>query len=451
MTAKVFARILIALGLFVGVFAGVVAAQSYIQKKSAGDVMAGYGLPVIESPQDHFHKDRVALLLMGIDYSYDAKDQETSADARADTIKAVAIDLPTAANPSGSVSMLSVPRDTDVVLPSGRENKINAAYGGFGFNTAMAAHAQERVVAKFLGIPRFDRYLTLRINATKELVDAIGGIDVIPDETMNYDDSWGHLHIHFIGGKKYHMNGEQAVSYARFRHDACSDPCRIKRQDQVIKITVAKLRNDRLNDLVHVNALIDVVRRNVYTDLSQREILSLAWAFQHIDLKRIDTEQVPYVSDKDLACCGNVLVADDVRKATFVKKMFLAPLLPVAPPSAQALAAVKPSQIHIAVQNGSGLSGYGVKVAATLRKAGFVVDSIGNAPTFAYESTEIHVVGGATPLVGERVRSALALPTATVAPDTSASPDAGLAGATLANVVTVIVGRDIARSAAQTP
>ena len=48
------------------------------------------------------------------------------------------------------------------------------------------------------------------------------------------------------------MNGEQAVSYSRFRHDACSDPCRIKRQQQVVRIMIAKLKNDKFNDLLRV-------------------------------------------------------------------------------------------------------------------------------------------------------------------------------------------------------
>jgi len=448
MPKNVFARIVVVLGLALGVFVGAVTTQAYVQHRSASDVMAGYGLPIIESPQEHFHKDRLALLLMGIDYSYDAKDQETSQNARADTIKAVALNLPTQQNPSGSIAMLSIPRDMAVVLANGREDKINAAYGGFGLNTAMAAHAQERTVAKFLGLAGFDRYLTLRINATKELIDAIGGIDVTPDETMNYDDSWGHLHIHFIGGKKYHMSGEQAVSYARFRHDACSDPCRIKRQDQVIKLAVAKLRNDKFNDLLHINALIDVVRRNVYTDLSQREILSLAWAFQHVDLKKLDTQQVPFVADKNLACCGNVLVADDVRKAAFVKKLFLTPLRPAVASNAQAVAAVVPATIHVAVMNGSGVRGYGARVAATLRKQGFVVDRIANASTFAYDATEIHLSGKVTPLEAERVRSALALETATISPTPLAGASAALPASTsaLADVVTVIVGRDAAQA-----
>jgi LCP family protein required for cell wall assembly len=433
---RLWAQLLIVAALLVGLFTGIVATQSLVQRRAPSDVMAGYGFRVVPSPESIFHKNRVAILLLGIDYDYDNKDQEMSANSRADTIKAVALNLPGPGLPNGSVSLLSVPRDTDVMMPNGHENKINAAYGGFNGNTRMAAHNQERVVATFLGLPGFDRYLTLRINATKELVDAIGGIDVVPDETMNYDDSWGHLHIHFIGGKKYHMNGEQAVSYSRFRHDACSDPCRIKRQDQVIKLAVTKLKNEKFNDLLHINALIDVVRRNVYTDLSAQEMLSLAWAFQHIDASKIDTQQVPYVADKDLACCGSVLIADDAVKNTLVKKMFLDSSLPGAPIDARAVAAIDPSKIEVDVENGTGIRGQGAKLADALRKVGFKVSGVSNANSFGYDATEIRVHSAATPLAGERVRTALALKTAKVQPD----PSAG--GVAAASDVTVIVGRD---------
>ena len=407
--------------------------QSIVQRTSLPTTIAGDFIP---SPQSLFHKDRIAILLLGIDYDYDKNDQEYSTNARTDTIKAVALNAPTAANPNGSISILSIPRDTDVVLPSGREDKINAAYSGHDGNTAAASHATQKVVANFLGVPGFDRYLTLRINATKELVDAIGGIDVIPDETMNYDDSWGHLHIHFVGGKKYHMNGEQAVSYARFRHDACSDPCRIKRQDQVIKLAIAKLKNDKFNDLTHIDKLIDVVRHNVYTDLSQQEMFSLAWAFQHVDPARLETKQVPFVADKDLACCGNVLIADDAAKSALVKRMFLT--APAATAVDPAVAAISPATIHVQVQNGSGIRGIGAKLATALGKAGFVVDGVANAPSFTYDATEVHVGSAAAPNAGQRVLMALALPTATLAPQPEASPTAP------AGDVTVIVGRDYA-------
>ncbi len=430
-----FGKLLIFLGLIVGIGAGAVAMQSVVQHRTPSDVIrSDVHIPFIATPQDVFHKDRVAILLLGLDYNYNTKDEEVSSNARTDTIKAVALNLPTSENPTGNVSILSVPRDMAAIMPDGSENKINAGYVGFNGNSAMAAHNSEKVIGRFLGLPGFDRYVTLRIDATKSVIDAIGGIDVVPDETMNYDDNWGHLHIHFIGGKKYHMNGEDAVSYSRFRHDACSDPCRIKRQDQVIRLTVAKLKNDKFNDLLHVTQLIDVIRKNVYTDLSQNEMLSLAWAFQHIDIAKIDTQQVPYVGDKELACCGDVIVADDTAKAALVKKMFLDPVLPSVPPDARAVAAVNPGTIHVEVENGSGVAGEGAALAGLLRKQGFVVQSVENASRFGYDATEIHVHSVGTPLAGERVRTALALATATVQPDAQPST----------SDVTVIVGRDYA-------
>ncbi len=428
-------RALVVVVLLVAMFAGAVVTQALVERRTPTQVFSGYFIP---APQSYFNKDRVALLMLGIDYNYDSKDQEFSTNARSDTIKAVALDLPTTANPSGAISILSIPRDTDFTW-KGHEDKINSVYSGYRDNAA-ASRASEAAVANFLGIGGFDRYLTLRINATKELIDAIGGIDVVPDETMNYDDSWGHLHIHFIGGKKYHMNGEQAVSYSRFRHDACSDPCRIKRQDQVLKLAIARLKNDRFNDLVHINALIDVVRRNVYTDLRPPEMLSLAWAFQHVDPAKIVTQQVPFTTDKALACCGDVLVADDVAKAKLVRQAFLSPLLPDSPsPDARLVQQVEPSKVHVVVQNGSGISGQGARVAEALRKAGFVIDAIANADSFTHDATEIRVHSTESPLAGERVRSALAIKTATVhaqAATPSAAPELG--------DVTVVVGRDYA-------
>lgn len=417
--------------LLVGLAIGVVATQALLQRRSPTDVVAGM---FIEQPQAHFLKDRINVLLLGIDYNYDEKDQEYSANARSDTIMAVSLNFPTNGNSKPSIGLLSIPRDMDYVFPNGHEDKINSAYA-LGKTPADGAHRAERAVADFLGIYGFDRYVALRINATKSLIDAIGGIDVVPDETMDYDDHWGHLSIHFVGGKRYHMNGNQAVSYSRFRHDACGDPCRIKRQQQIIRITLAKLRNDRFNDFVHMNQLVNVIEHNVYTDITPREALSLAVAFQHIDLAQVKTQQVPYVSDKDLACCGNVIIADDAAKNALVSKLFLQPIGSPAPVDARAVAAIPASRIHVDVQNGSGFVGAAAKVADLLKRHGFVVGSVGDASSYDYNATEIHV-HSTMPLAGERVKGALPMKSAVVEADATTS------GAPVQSDVTVIVGRD---------
>jgi LCP family protein required for cell wall assembly len=394
----------------------------------------------VPTPQVVFGRDRIYVLLLGIDYNYDSKDQEYSTQARSDTIMAAGLDFPTK-----TVKIVSIPRDMDAPI-HGRDEKINGAFASGGEPNADA------VIGAWLGLPKtdrntyFERYIVLKINATKELVDAIGGINVPVAEQMDYDDSWGHLHIHFKPGMT-HMNGEQAVSYSRFRHDACSDPCRIKRQQQVLEITVAKLKADKFNDLAHIGALVGVINRNVTTNLTDAEKKSLAWYYRDINLADLKADQIKYADTKQTDA-GEVLVADEKQKAAEIAVLTGAYVRETPPPSPGPVAAVPPSQVHIAVQNGSGESGLGVKMADRLRRRGFVVDSVANADAFTYETTVIHE-HSKTLGVGQLVRDKLALKTAAVTPQPSPSPS--VSAAPEPTDVTVIVGRDFSAALAAQP
>ncbi len=392
----------------------------------------------IPAPDSVFGKERIYVLLMGLDYDYSTNDEPTSKDSRTDKIEAFALDFP-----SKVIKSVAVPRDMDAIV-AGHEDKINDAYHYGG------APNSEAIVGSFLGMPQndrgtyFDRYVTLRINASKEVIDAIGGLDVPVTETLNYDDTWGHLHIHFKPGL-YHMNGDEAVSYARFRHDACSDPCRIKRQQQIEHLTIEKLKNDKFNDLAHIAQLIDVVRRNVDTNFTADEMKSLGWYFRDLNMADVHSTQIPYVDDKETDCCGDVLIPDTDARSKIVAD-FTGPFVAVTPPpSADALAAVKPSDVRVDVRNGSGVPGLGARMADLLRRDGYVINSVGNADSFDYDTTQIRATPK-TPLAGERIRSDLRLSAALVTPVPLATPAAGTGSATPAPVpdVTIVVGRDYA-------
>ncbi|GAC1546769.1 MAG: hypothetical protein NVS2B17_30360 [Candidatus Velthaea sp.] len=435
---RIFPYAFLAVMIVFSAVCGLVALRMVQTKQSFVNSAVGYFVP---APQTVFGKDRIYLALLGLDYSYDEKDQEYSKDSRTDKISVFGLDFPTHA-----VKEIGVPRDMDVML-NGHENKINAAYAMGGVKKT------DQVVGEFLGLPKnehgsyFDRYLILRINATKEFIDAIGGIDVPVEKEMNYDDTWGHLHIHFHPGLQ-HMNGEQAVSYARFRHDECGDPCRVKRQQKVVKIAVQKLKSDKFNDLTHIAQLIGVINRNVTTNLTDDEKRSLAWHFKDLNLADFKADQVAFTTDKDTPYGGNVLVADEKQKAKLVAELTGPYANEPPPPVARNVAAILPASIHIAVQNGSGQSGLGSKMADTLRKRGFIVDSIANADAFTYDTTLIREhskVAG----VGERVRVDLALKSAALTPAPASS---ATAPATPDRTdVTVIVGRDFAEALATQP
>ena len=403
----------------------VIAHRMVTRGESLADAVVGQ-IANVASPQDVFHKDRIYVMLLGIDYDYDTKDQPFSKHSRSDTIMVAGLDFA-----SKSTRLISVLRDTDATI-NGHETKINAAYAQGGTKLA------DSTIGEFLGMPQlpdgthFDRYVVVRVNALKDFINAIGGIDVPVTQAMDYDDSWGHLHIHFKPGM-VHMDGEQAQGYVRFRHDACSDPCRTKRQQQVIRITVAKLSHEKLNDIAHVAQLIDVLRRDVDTNMSLDELKSLAWSFKDAQPGQLaKAATIGYVGTRQTAD-GETVIPDDQQKAELVADL-LGPYAVETAPPASAVAAVAPAKVHVVVQNGSGVPGAATSLAGTLKSRGYIVDAIGDADSFGYDTTEIRAMAMEA---GARVRQ-----------------DIGIAGAALAkpaaNVkaradeVDVIVGKDYA-------
>lgn len=388
----------------------------------------------VPSPQEVFHRNNVLILVEGLDYDWNAKDEEYSSQSRSDVIMAVNVDFAT-----HQVYELSVPRDMKATMPSGEVAKINQAQSDGGEPEAA------RVISQWLGIPGFDRYVILRINTTKDLINAIGGVDLDPMNSVaimhegpngpiNYDDNWGHLHIHFKPGVQ-HMDGSQAVAYARFRHDWCGDPCRIKRQQQVIHAFVAKLKNDKVNTLLHAGQLIDVFNRDVQTDLTREEELSLAFAFAGTAPSDIHTAQVPYVADEVLPYAGDVIIPNEAAKAHLVRTMLLDPPVPLPSPDPAAIAAVVPSNVRVAVENGTSVPGLAARVAGELRKRGFTITSVSNGSR-AVSRTHIRAHG--SPYAAYRVREALgeraAAASITDEPLASPAPDD----------VSVVVGTDLA-------
>ncbi len=354
----------------------------------------------VPEPQKLFGKPEVRVLLVGLDYDYDDKDQETSKKSRSDIIMAINLDFR-----NRRIAELSVPRDMVATLPSGKSAKINQAQSEGGI-----AESQS-VVAQWLGIPPFDRYVVLRIDTAKDLVNAIGGVDVVVKNSnalrgagkngpLDYDDSWGHLHIHLKPGLQ-HLDGAQAVGYARFRHDWCSDPCRIIRQQQMIHAVLDKIERDRFNTITHVQQLLAVVRKDIDTNFTVQEEVSAAVAFAHLSPKDVATAQVPYVRNVDLPDYGDSLVADDAEKSRLVASMLL-PKQDVA----NATVDVAPSGIRVRIENGTTVPGLAARVAGDLRRSGFAIAEVRDAPTHDFAITEIQSGSGKSP-ASYRVRTAL--------------------------------------------
>jgi polyisoprenyl-teichoic acid--peptidoglycan teichoic acid transferase len=448
-------RILTIVALVVLAGASALAGYSVVERRNPVSAITQITQIFVRNPQDVFGRPNLLVLIEGLDYDYTAQDQEYSTNARSDAIWAVNLDFA-----NKRVYQLSIPRDMIATLPNGTQGKINEAQSDGGVKEAKS------VIAGWLGIPDFDRYVILRIDATKQFITALGGIDIdvkssdclkyktgCTGETLDYVDTWGHLNIHLKQGMQ-HLNGDQAVAYMRFRHDWCSDPCRIKRQQQVMHALAARMRGDRMSILMHVGDLMNIFHKYVQTDFSNSELLAIAAHYQGIPDSAIVNKQVPYTDTVNLPDYGDTLVPDVAARTQLVNSMLLAPPAPEPSPDAMSLAAIAPATLRVDVENGSGIAGAGKRVAGVLAKAGFVVSSVGNAPRSDYASSEIHEHSTVT-FAGARVRAALpgAVGKAVVVPDPSPAGSTDPQATAATTDVTVIVGEDLAKepSAQKTP
>jgi polyisoprenyl-teichoic acid--peptidoglycan teichoic acid transferase len=438
-------RIAIVVALIVVAGVSAFAGYAVVEHRNPVTAIAQIFVP---PPQQVFGKPNLLVLVEGLDYDYTANDIEFSTNSRSDVIWAVNLDFV-----NKRVYQLSIPRDMIATLPNGTQAKINQAQSEGGVKEAKS------VIAQWLGIPGFDRYVVLRIDATKQFINAIGGLTVDVKSSdclryktectggrLDYDDTWGHLRIHLNEGMQ-HLTGEQAVAYMRFRHDWCSDPCRIMRQQQVLRALVDKVKSDRFNTIVHLGSLLGVFKKYVQTDFTDPEMLSIADYYQGIANSAIVSDQVPYTNDVDLPNYGDSLVPDTGARAHLVATMLTAPPVTLPSPDTLALAAIPPSTLRVDVENGSGVAGAARRIAAVLRQAGFTIGDVGDAQRTDYTATEIHQHSSVT-FAGARVRESLpaSLRNAAVVPDSVAASPA--ATSTSPSDVTVILGADVNKTAA---
>ena len=220
---------------------------------------------------------RQNILFLGVDASGNPNDLWTG--TRTDTIILVNIDPRTK-----SVNALSIPRDSKVYLPGDKGvNKINAAHALGGIEMT------KRTIEDTLGV-HIDKYIMVHDNAVKEIVDAMDGLDVYVEKPMHYNDNAGNLHINFTKGE-HHLDGQKAVEYLRFRHDALGDIGRTQRQQWLLRSLLTKMKQP--STITKIPDIISVAKKYVRTDMSFYEMSQYAALTKHIDMDKIEVAMLP--------------------------------------------------------------------------------------------------------------------------------------------------------------
>ena len=220
---------------------------------------------------------RQNILILGVDASENPNDLWTG--TRTDTIILVNIDPKTK-----SINALSIPRDSKVYLPKDNGvNKINAAHAIGGIEMT------KKTIEDTLGV-HIDRYIMVHDNAVKEIINAMDGVDIYIEKPMRYHDYSGKLHINFNKGNQ-HINGQQAVEYLRFRHDALGDIGRTQRQQWLLRSLLKQLKQP--STITKIPDILSVAKKYIKTDMSLYEMSQYTALAKQVDMDKIEVAMLP--------------------------------------------------------------------------------------------------------------------------------------------------------------
>ena len=248
---KIFLLIVLTLG-----FAGsAYAFRLYSQAKSA--VNATYRPVENKKVSTNIKNGKpLSILLLGVD---------TGAEGRIDKGNSDTMILATVNKDQEKVQLVSIPRDTMAKMQYKSSNKFNIQKINAAYNLGSSSMAIS-TVEELINVP-IDYYVTIDMSALSKIVDAVGGIDVDVPFSFNYD--WQN----FKKGKM-HINGKQALAYARMRYeDPDNDYGRQKRQQQVIKGIVNSAMS--LKTLANFEKIMNTLSDSIATNLSFDDMLSV--------------------------------------------------------------------------------------------------------------------------------------------------------------------------------
>ena len=217
-----------------------------------------------------FMKDRVNVLITGIDYSPEREGRE---DFRTDTILLMSVNFAT-----GQADMISVPRDSyaDIAFTD-RKWKINGAFMSAGGAEGEGFECLMQTVSDTLGGIPINYYIAVEMPAVKEIVDIIGGVWYDVDHEINMDGR------HLDTGYQL-LDGQAVLDYCRARKGITSgtDIDRIVRQQQLLMTVFTQMKNTSL--LQDIPEIYQNVQPEVYTNLNFEQIVSLTLFALDLDL-----------------------------------------------------------------------------------------------------------------------------------------------------------------------
>ncbi|MFP3391426.1 LCP family protein [Brevibacillus sp. SIMBA_040] len=259
-------------------------------------------------------KERVNILLMGVD----RRGMKNNGLPRSDSMMLVSVDPLTK-----RYDLFSILRDTYVDIPGNGSSRINSAIVDGGPELAM------KTVSQFTGLP-VDRYVITDFEGFKALIDAVGGVELDVEKNMYYHDPTdkGVYDIHLKKGLQQ-LDGNKALQYVRFRHDATSDYTRTERQRKLLAAIANQMKNG--TTLIQLPSILKEVTPYVQTNIGSMDMLKLSALGLSLNTQSPGNYQLPPMGMfRESHKAGSVLVPDVDQVQSFIQEK-------LQPPTAEAM------------------------------------------------------------------------------------------------------------------
>ncbi|WCG22706.1 LCP family protein [Vagococcus lutrae] len=224
-----------------------------------------------EQPVSVKQGEAMSILLLGIDTGELGRTEQ----GRSDSMMIATL------NPDRKqTTIVSIPRDTYTeIVGLGTQDKLNHAYAFGGPEMSMDS------TEKLLGVP-IDHYVSVNMHGLKEMVDAVGKIQL-------------ENNIEFIqDGYEFHqgpvqLDGDAALAYIRMRYDDPNgDYGRQERQRKVVMAIIKKAMSPSI--IANYGNILETLEDHVKTDIPWSQMTAMQskyWdAFSHIENDQLQGE-----------------------------------------------------------------------------------------------------------------------------------------------------------------
>ena len=249
----------------------------------SGDETGDDYVPTIQS--DFSRKDSVYnFLVIGID----------RAATQADVLMLVSFNAK-----EDTLNVVSIPRDTYIDAEGRSSHRINAYLAG-EYNLATREGKDDPYVTaieNFVSMVesnlcvQIDNYICMDTAGFRDIINALGGLDIDVPFDMEYEDPEQNLYIHLKAGPQ-HLNGEEAEQFVRFRKAyVTGDIGRISAQ----KIFLTALAN-QIKENLSIGVIaetVQVLMNYVTTDLSVLDAVYYAKEAYNVPLSSIRYVTMP--------------------------------------------------------------------------------------------------------------------------------------------------------------